>query len=279
MAAFSNLDFETAGANPGDAAGWARNVHATAESIADFGGGAGVEGFENGWSSNEHFVFVLTPSNTSTAGYATLHPQPKPAEDFEELWGSNDQFEFGLGGAVAAELGAAGGAENFEQNWSNNQAFSFALGGASPAHFRPGAASAESFEGGWSHNESYKTAFVGVGTDLVAATYSNGIPFEGFELVQPDLAFTADATTDVFSIPAHGLFNGTPVLVLPDPTGALQPPGGLALNTAVYFVVSATTNSLKVAATVGGPPLDVTANGSGFLRVNSAVLWHEVLDI
>lgn len=72
---------------------------------------------------------------------------------------------------------------------------------------------------------------------------------------------TGDLATDVLESPAHGFVNGDTV-VMWAPSGG---PTGLAVGT-IYFVVSATTDTLKLSATSGGSAIDVTAIGSGFLQ-------------
>lgn len=273
MAAFANLDFEQSGVNPGDALGWTRNAHTTAESIADFGDGGGAETFERGWLSNDTFVFGFAPGTLTLAGYPSL-AGPVGHESFEQFWASNENFAFALGGDVAAELGAPGGAERFETGWSND-AFSFVLGGATPGRFDPGALPVEAFEGGWQTNQAYKFAFSGIGVDLVGATYDNrGFTVEDFDAVAFDVPFTADSATDVLTAAAHNIATGTQVLVLPDPAG-LAPAGGLALNQRVYFVVNTTVNTLKLSLTSGGAAVDVTASGTGLLRLDPRFFWNE----
>lgn len=73
-----------------------------------------------------------------------------------------------------------------------------------------------------------------------------------------EVTFTADAATDKLLKAAHGLANGT-VMVLHS-TGTLPAP--LAANTA-YYVVNAATNDFQVSLTEGGAPVDITSAGSG----------------
>jgi hypothetical protein len=56
----------------------------------------------------------------------------------------------------------------------------------------------------------------------------------------------------------HGFADGTPIVL--STTGAL--PTGLTAGT-VYYVVSPDTNTFKLAATVGGEPIDTSSAGSG----------------
>ncbi|MCG7203959.1 phage tail fiber protein [Streptomyces arenae] len=67
---------------------------------------------------------------------------------------------------------------------------------------------------------------------------------------------TADVTANTLTSPAHGLANGTRVLVFPLMAEAL--PGGLSAGT-VYYVVSSATNTFQLAATAGGSAIDITS--------------------
>lgn len=71
--------------------------------------------------------------------------------------------------------------------------------------------------------------------------------------------FTAEPTTEVCSSTAHGFLDGDRV-VLTNSGGAL--PAGLAAETA-YYVRDKTTDSFKLAATVGGAAIDITDAGTG----------------
>ena len=63
---------------------------------------------------------------------------------------------------------------------------------------------------------------------------------------------TVDASTDVITSTAHGLSNGDPVRFFAIGSGAAVPGALNALS--VYYVVSATTDTFKVATTSGGLP-------------------------
>lgn len=70
--------------------------------------------------------------------------------------------------------------------------------------------------------------------------------------------FTAVAATDVITATGHGLSDGDRVFV--DSTGTL--PAGLSAHT-LYYVISSTTNTLKLSLTSGGSAVDITDTGSG----------------
>lgn len=70
-------------------------------------------------------------------------------------------------------------------------------------------------------------------------------------------SFIQISPTNTFTIPAHGLYNGNKVTL--NTTGVL--PGGLsAVN---YYIISATTNTFQLSATVGGSAINITDVGVG----------------
>lgn len=77
---------------------------------------------------------------------------------------------------------------------------------------------------------------------------------------------TAQNTGDTITSAAHGLVDGTKVVFLTN-----YAPAGLTANT-TYFVRDSTTNTFKVAATLGGVALAVTAD-------TLVVVVGEVLDV
>jgi hypothetical protein len=72
-----------------------------------------------------------------------------------------------------------------------------------------------------------------------------------------------DVSNDVLEAPAHGFSDGQTVVVWVVPGGTLPAP--LAEGT-VYFVVSSTTDDLKLALTAGGAAVNLTTVGAGFLQ-------------
>lgn len=77
--------------------------------------------------------------------------------------------------------------------------------------------------------------------------------------------FTADASTDVCSRAAHNFHNGDPVTV----SSSNTLPAGLTAST-TYYIVSATTNTFKLATTPGGAAVNITSAGSGTHTVTMA---------
>ncbi|MFG1847785.1 SU10 major capsid protein [Micromonospora carbonacea] len=82
---------------------------------------------------------------------------------------------------------------------------------------------------------------------------------------------TAAAATDLITLTAHGLTDGDTVRF--SSVGAATP-----LSTAtVYYVVSSSANTFKVATIKGGTPVDITADGTVIWNEGSA-LTKEMLD-
>lgn len=77
--------------------------------------------------------------------------------------------------------------------------------------------------------------------------------------------FTADASTDACTKSAHNLHNGDPVTV--SSSGTL--PGGLTAGV-TYYVVSATADTFKLAATPGGSAVNISSAGTGTHTVTVA---------
>ena len=71
------------------------------------------------------------------------------------------------------------------------------------------------------------------------------------------------ATSDTITSTSHGFADGTRVLW--EAPAGVSVPGGLAENT-TYYVRDSVTNTLKLAATLGGSAIDITTDGVGYLR-------------
>lgn len=72
------------------------------------------------------------------------------------------------------------------------------------------------------------------------------------------VTFTADAGTDFITATGHGLSSGN--LIVLQTTGTL--PAGLSANTP-YYLRDVTTNTFKLASSVGGAAINITDAGSG----------------
>lgn len=95
-------------------------------------------------------------------------------------------------------------------------------------------------------------SWLSVWSAAAAGTYRGCFPQGGMRK-----RFFADPVTDEIFSPAHGFADGTKIVFF----GSGLAPGGLTAGT-IYFVVSATTDTFKVATTLGGPAIDINA-GSG----------------
>lgn len=90
--------------------------------------------------------------------------------------------------------------------------------------------------------------------------------------------FTADDSTDVITANAHGLVNGDAVQVSNSGGGL---PGGLSAAT-TYYVISSTTNTFQLSATLGGAAINLSSAGTGtnsfFLVYKEGVDYEVMLD-
>ena len=73
---------------------------------------------------------------------------------------------------------------------------------------------------------------------------------------------TGSAAADTLTKAAHGLTNGTPVMIM----SSVDIPAPLAIDT-VYYVVGATTDTFQLAAVSGGAAIDLTSDGTGTIEV------------
>ena len=149
---FQNLSFEIVGFQPGEAAGWTQSELASAEEIACYGPSSlsvrrrPEEDFEDGWLSNEDFVFVLGLVDDA---FYDIAISPQRGEDYEEGWLSNENFTFVHSGLdVAVYDSTPQDFEDFEEEWLGNEAFEFQLGTILSAPFG-GVGGSEDFEQTW----------------------------------------------------------------------------------------------------------------------------------
>lgn len=90
-------------------------------------------------------------------------------------------------------------------------------------------------------------------------TALTGGVFLGFQPLgnQPALEFIVDLAGDLIRSPAHGLADNQQILFIGG-----TPPAPLVAGT-LYFVRSATADTIQVAATSGGAAIDLTAQAAG----------------
>lgn len=107
--------------------------------------------------------------------YAAFDTIDDPWEDFEESWFSNENYKFSFTG-IGTDLVAAifgGGTltvETFEKEWLGNEAYVYTLAGVTAVFNTTTPLNFEGFGHEWD-NDSYLYTFVGVGTDLTAASF------------------------------------------------------------------------------------------------------------
>lgn len=78
----------------------------------------------------------------------------------------------------------------------------------------------------------------------------------------PEIPFTADASTNIFTATAHGMANDLEIRL--DTTSSLPSPLNSSTN---YYVINQTANTFQLATTVGGGAIDITTAGGGTMVV------------
>lgn len=139
-----------------------------------FGNGSFEQGDGDGCATQWTFA---CHSSREIAAFGT-----SPTETFD--WFNPYLFTFGSSDLIDAIFNVDDVEESFELGWSNNESYAYAFEATAPvaALFDSPSENVEDFEEGWSSNESYKYAFVGPGTDLTVAAFDT-VPenFEDFE--------------------------------------------------------------------------------------------------
>ena len=166
----ANPSFEVAGASPGLAQNWTYTSSASAAAYADYDTGLEpVEDFEEGWDSNESYLFAFDVVNLAPAEYQTNATNPKYVENFEEFWDANQSYAFGVVGTYA--MYSTNNWEGFDQQWDSNESYLYALGATTSAGI-------ETFESQWDANETYAYA-LGLTTAAIYDTVPEAV--EDFE--------------------------------------------------------------------------------------------------
>jgi hypothetical protein len=115
---------------------------------------------------------------------------------------------------------------------------------------------------------TFPTLTANAGTAVAFGTFdasTAGNLMDWGALLGAEKTFTAAASTDAFTAAAHGLVDGTPVKFAASAGVAL--PAGIVAGT-TYYTRDGTTNTFKVAATLGGTAIDLTADGGGVVQVD-----------
>ena len=150
-ATFINVGFETAGVLQGMADGWEFVHVATAERFSEYGPrvpGTGFEDYAGGWGNDDYATEMVIQNPSQYAFYDTA---PTDREDYEHEWSSNEFWSNSFSAIAEAEFDSA-----------------------TPQQF-------EDYEEEWSTNEDFLFAFVGLGTDLEAASYDSALTPETTE--------------------------------------------------------------------------------------------------
>jgi hypothetical protein len=110
-------------------------------------------------------------------------------------------------------------------------------------------------------------AFVGLWSALSSGTFAGMGPNDA----GTQYAFTAtDASPCVFTAPGSSYSNGSTVVLFPGAGGTL--PTGFTAG-AVYYVVSASTDTFELSATSGGSAINSSAVGSGIVQAVTLELF------
>lgn len=104
--------------------------------------------------------------------------------------------------------------------------------------------------------------------------YAYGLP-RGSTPNPGRLVAAVDVATDTLTLAEHGLSDGDSFLLRPEGAGSMSAP--LVANTK-YFAVSTTDDTFKVAASDGGPAINLTTTGERMvlvvpLQIPAAIRW------
>ena len=211
----------------------------TEPSTPEFG-----EDFEEGWDTNQGFLFSLI--SIEAASYDSVTPQN--FEDFEEEWDSNESYFFDFDDATflvaSYDTGSPEDFEDFEDEWQSNESFQFVLGATTAASYD-----------------------------------SEGTPedVEDFEEVEPDQLFTiTTGSPGVIVATAHGLVDTDKIIFRSE--GLL--PSDLSPNLTYFVRPPINVNDFTVSKEVAGGSIDISDPGFGphFFVQNKAAFWTLVAE-
>lgn len=286
MAVLSNLGFETAGTNPGDALAWGVSETITRERRALWGSVVLVddEEFETEWSTNEDYLFAFVGLliDLEPGIFDAALGSPNGVEDFEDGWSSNEGYSFDLGSNAAAVFDGPFNYENFETGWGNDTYLFTPPGGTLAVFDSAGTPeNYEDFEERWRSNESYAFTMGSTDAALFVVQVVLGSPVtaghENFESVYAEHLVTFTPSTDVVNYTANPLDDDEIVTFRVVGPGGL--PGGLGLGVQ-YFVVNDATNTVQVSQTIAGTAIDITSVGTGTIYVarDTTNFWIQRVD-
>lgn len=178
-----NPNFETAGAEPGDADSWTVTSSVSIQSFAGYSVGAwdvAFEGFELQWS-NDDFMWVFGPTDLEGAIY---EPEDDAVEWYELGWDNNNWSDELISTDYAQYNSLNELFEAFEREWGSNESYvndwtgvtselaDYDQAGNPDVPYEP-------MERGWKGNEDFVFAWTGVTDDF--AMYGPAIYYEAFD--------------------------------------------------------------------------------------------------
>ena len=260
---------------PGEAEDWTRGAIATASEVAAFNAGsfeACFEGYGIQWQSNEVFRFAFLIVDTFPALFDGALPLPEGVEDYEEGWQTNEGFLFSLSAISAAlfDSGVPESVEDYEEEWQTNEAWSDSLGAVDAALFDSGTPEpVEDYEEEWQTNEAWSKVLGAVD----GALFRSGLDaVEDYEATFVDLAVTADATADELTAPLHALAAGEAVEFRNE--GGRLPDGITATFTYLALIVDVNTIQIEGVLGSGAVDIVDGGIGTHFLLGSTSLYWR-----
>jgi hypothetical protein len=270
VAALTNLSFETAAGDGVSPASWTITYQSSVEELNVFADGGVLEGFEDGWDSNDSYEWALTNGNSAELQWTNpASTLPLFQEGFEVGWSLNQSYDLDLAGSPYVFSAQPGGQEAFEAGWYGNEDYEWAAFGGSAVDLTDG------FETGWYGNSGFERTLT-LGTNAVEAPWRSGTDFgnEGFEYVLADFPVTVNTSTGLIT-PASTvpLITGETVLIYTQ-TGSL--PTGYLSATLYTLLVSGSSIYLQL----GGTTVIPSDTGTGILYVSCPnFFWNDIISL
>jgi hypothetical protein len=247
-----NPSFETAGTNAGEALEWTLSIVFNGWTIAEF---SDVAGTASPLESFEQIPFYRTVNGV----LAQMREGPSQGTlDTFTWWSGNWRYRSAVKNGSASVFADGTQLESFNEP---SEFYAWTVSG--------GAWTFEDF------SEDAGPAYVLTVTGGTLATFYQGaVTIDMMQLVQPDVVFAVPvpANGTLVTTTPHTLMNGKKMTVRS--TGS--PPGGTTTN-AEYYVVNATSTTLKLSLTLSGAAITLTSSGVGthLLHADETLFWTD----